>query len=182
MYLTGNTRHLRFAASVLLVTGSAALYRSALGAPGGAAERAKGIIAELEAEPSARELAAPSVGRARESLARAEAASRPAHAAILEDTALEWAEVARDLKRASSAEQASDRLEQEASALQAELARLRAAVEQAMARVGQARHDVAELDRGKGGNRATPAPAASPVPAAPAPNAVQGPAASPERP
>lgn len=152
------------------------MYRSALGAPESSAERASGILAELEAEPSGRELAAPAVGRARDSLARAEAANVPAHAAILQDTALEWAEVARDLKRASAAEQASDRLEQEASALQAELARLRAAVEQAMARVGQARHDVAELENGKGGGRPTPAPAA------PSPNAAPASATPPERP
>jgi hypothetical protein len=175
MYLSGNASGPRRALSVLLVLSSVALYRGALAAPGASAERAKSLIAEIEAEPTGRELVAPGVGRARDSLARAEAASVPGHVAILEDTALQWAEVARDLKRASLAEQTSDRLEQEASALLAELARLRAAVEQAMARVGQARHDVAELEKGKGGVRATPAPAS------PLSSGASTPAPSPER-
>jgi hypothetical protein len=169
MYLSGNARVLRYAASVLIVTGGAALYRSAFAAPSGAGERAKSILTEVEAEPAGRELAAPGVAHARDRLARAEAASEPAHAAILQDTALEWAEVARDLKRAGLAEQASDRLEQEASALQTELASLRAAVEQAMARLGQARHDVAELETSKSG-RAAPAPASPAAGPTPAPS------------
>src|SRR6187431_1780924 len=147
MYQSGNAHRLRYGASALLIVGSAALYRGALGAPGVPADRAKSIIAELEADPAERELVTPAVARARERLAQAEAEQAPDRAAILNDTALQWAEVARDLKRASLAEQASDRLEQEASALQTELARQRAAVEQAMARVGQARRAVQELQR-----------------------------------
>ena len=78
MYLSGNTRWLRGAASVLIVTGSAALDRSALAAPGSSAERAQVIIAELEAAPSGRELVAPALGHARDRLGRAQAASVPA--------------------------------------------------------------------------------------------------------
>jgi hypothetical protein len=100
-----------------------------------------------------RELVAPAVGRAKQALSRAETAA-PALAPGLEDAALEWAEVARDLVRASEAERASNALEQEASSLATEIARVRAAVEQAMARVGRARQDAKQLE-------ATTAPAAS---------------------
>lgn len=158
---------------VLLVACSVALDRGALAAPGGSAERAKSVLAELEADPTGGDLVAPAVTHARESLARAERAETPAQAAILADTALEWAEVAHDLKRASQAEQASDRLEQEASALQTELARMRAAVERAMARAGQARQSVQELE--KAASRGGPPPAVS----VPAPAPVAPPAPSP---
>jgi multidrug resistance efflux pump len=168
MYQSGNARCLRYCASALLIVGSAALSRGALGAPGGATDRAKATIAELEADPVERELIAPVIASAKQSLARAESEQTPDRAAILGDTALEWAEVARDLKRASQAEQASDRLEQEASAQETELARLRAAVEQAMARVGHARRALAELEGGA--PSAGPPGARAPVPStAPAP-------------
>ena len=152
----------------MVVVGSVALYRGAFAAATGSADRAKAVLAELDAEPSGQELTAPAVERARQSIARADAATVPAHAAILGDSALEWAEVARDLKRASLAEQASDHLEQEASVLETELARLHAAVEQALARVGQARHALAKAD----GGEPRPAPPAKPAPAkaAPAPS------------
>jgi hypothetical protein len=71
--------------------------------------------------------------------------------AALEATALEWAELARDLKRTRDAEQSSDRLEQSLSAVQTELVRTRASVEQALARVGRARQELEELERSKAG-------------------------------
>jgi hypothetical protein len=130
----------------------AALQWDVRAAAAGVADRARSLIAELEASGAARELVGPAVGRAKQALSQAEAAS-PARAPQLEDTALEWAEVARDLVRASEAERASDALEQEASALATEIARVRAAVEQAMARVGRARQDLKEVE-----------PATSPAP------------------
>jgi hypothetical protein len=131
-------------------------FSGASAAPVGVAERANSLLVEIEADPSVRELAGPALAHSREALAQAAAENAPSRAAISEETALEWAEVARDLVRASAAEAASDRLEQDASALQTEIARLRAAVEGAMARLGQARH---ELDRLEG----AASPAADPV-------------------
>jgi len=123
----------------------AALQWNARAAPTGVADRARALIAELEANGATRELSGPSVSRAKQALSRAETVP-PARAAGLEETGLEWAEVARDLVRASEAERASDAMEQEASGLATEMARLRAAVEQAMARVGRARQDLKELE------------------------------------
>jgi ABC-type transporter Mla subunit MlaD len=134
----------------------AALQWDVRAAAAGVADRARSLIAELEASGAARELVGPAVGRAKQALSQAEAAS-PARAPQLEDTALEWAEVARDLVRASEAERASDALEQEASALATEIARVRAAVEQAMARVGRARQDLKEVEP------ATPAAPTTPL-------------------
>jgi hypothetical protein len=141
------------------------------------------LIAELEASGAPRELVGPAVGLAKQALSQAEAAPS-ARAPRLEDTALEWAEVARDLVRASEAERASDALEQEASALATEIARVRAAVEQAMARVGRARQDLKELEATtshapsaltKGGAAAKPAAAppkeGAPIPPGAAPRA-----------
>jgi septal ring factor EnvC (AmiA/AmiB activator) len=119
------------------------------------ADRARALVAELEASGAAPELVGPAVGRAKQALSQAEAAS-PARAPGLEETALEWAEVARDLVRASEAERASDALEQEASSLATEIARLRAAVEQAMARVGRARQDLKELEASSSTRAASP--------------------------
>jgi hypothetical protein len=145
----------------------AALQWDVRAATAGVADRARSLIVELEASSAPRELVGPAVGRAKQALSQAEAAP-PARAPRLEETALEWAEVARDLVRASEAERASDALEQEASALATEIARIRAAVEQAVARVGRAREDLKELEATtipgasaltKGGTAAKPAAA-----------------------
>jgi hypothetical protein len=117
----------------------------ALAASSSPGESARTLIDELEKGGSARELVGPALGQAKEALAKA-AAAPPTRAPVLEATALEWAEVARDLARASAAERASDRLEQDASATQTEIARVRAAVEQTMARVGRARQELKELE------------------------------------
>lgn len=109
------------------------------------ADRARSLIVQLEANAEARVLTAAPVGRAKLALSQA-ATATAARVARLEDIALEWAEVGRDLVRASEAERASDGLEQRASALATEIAGMRAAVEQAMARVGRARSDVKGLE------------------------------------
>lgn len=155
---------------------AAALQWNAHAAPPGVADRARALIAELEADAAARELVQPTVGRAKQALSRAESAPA-AHAAPLEDTALEWAEVARDLVRASAAERASDALEQEASALATEIARLRAAVEHAMARVGRARQDLKALEGGAPPAGALPA---GTVPVQPGPKPAAPPRESPK--
>jgi hypothetical protein len=133
--------------ALALLTALAPFTADAQAASGGAGETARALIVELERDGSARDLVGPALSRAKEALSKAEAAP-PTRAPLLEATALEWAEVARDLLRASAAERASDRLEQDASATQTEIARVRAAVEQTMARVGRARQELKELERG----------------------------------
>lgn len=141
---------LRGCLTALGLVGAALWLHEPAGAAGGApAEEARGLIRELEADAAGRELISPATARAKDALSRAEAAeSTPERAALLSAAALEWAQVARDLKRARDAEQASDRLEQELSALQTENVRSRAAVEQAKARVGRARQELLELEAG----------------------------------
>jgi hypothetical protein len=131
------------ALGVLCAVGASGWEADASG--GSAGEQARGLIAELGADASARELVGPATARATEALVRAQAAQGAGQAAALEEAALEWAQLAQDLKRARDAEQASDRLEQEVSSIQTELARSRAAVEQATARVGRAHQELTEL-------------------------------------
>jgi hypothetical protein len=132
-----------------LVSAAVWLHGQALAAGGTLAEEARGLMRELEVDATVQELVKPATARANDALSRAEAASAtPERAALLEAAALEWAQVARDLKRAKLAEQLSDRLEQELSALQTENVRSRAAVEQAKARVGRARQELLELEAG----------------------------------
>jgi hypothetical protein len=121
-------------------------------APAGAnspAEEARIILQAVEADESARELVSRAVNQAHSTLDQAAHSAVAEQRAALEATALEWAEIARDLKRARNAEQASDRLEQSLSGLQTELVRTRASVEQARARVGRARQELLELERNK---------------------------------
>jgi hypothetical protein len=122
-----------------------ALSGEALAVPGSPGETARMLIAELERGGTAQPLVRPALTQAKDALSRAERAA-PTRAPLLEAAALEWAQVARDLARASAAERASDRLEQAASATQTEIARLRAAVEQAMGRVGRARQELQQLE------------------------------------
>jgi hypothetical protein len=128
------------------------------------ADQARSLLAEVGADVSARELVNPATTRAHDALSRAEALRVPAHVELLEAAALEWAQVARDLKRARDAEQASDGLEQEASSLQTDLVRSRAAVEQAAARVGRARQELVELQAGASPRAAPQRAGSAPAP------------------
>lgn len=118
---------------------------------GSPAEQARQLLQAAEADESSRQLVSRAVQNARSALDAAAKNTVPAQRVALEATALEWAELARDLRRTRDAEQSSDRLEQSLSALQTELVRTRASVEQALARVGRARQELNELERGKSG-------------------------------
>ena len=128
---------------------------------GAPAEQARQILQAVEADESARELVSRALNQAHSTLDQASYEPAPERRAALEAMALEWAQTARDLKRARDAEQASDQLEQSLSALQTELVRTRASVEQALARVGRARQALRELERSKSAG-AAPAGAARP--------------------
>ena len=112
-------------------------------------EEARRILQAVEADESAHELVSRALNQAHSTLDQAAHEATPDRRAALEAMALEWAETARDLKRAHDAEQASDRLEQALSGLQTELVRTRASVEQGLARVGRARQELSELERNK---------------------------------
>jgi len=115
------------------------------------AEEARQILSAVEADAATRELVSRAVAQAHSALDRAQAsADAGPQRELWEATALEWAEIARDLQRARAAEQASDRLEQSLSTLQTELVRTRASVEQALARVGRARQELTDLERNEG--------------------------------
>lgn len=133
------------------------------------ADQARSLLAQVLADESSRELVSRATTRSNDALARASAvaAQAPAQGSLLEAEALEWAELARDLKKARDAEQASDRLEQEVSSIQTEIVRSRAAVEQAMARVGRARQELLELETSKSPGAVAPkaVPTARPRPA-----------------
>jgi hypothetical protein len=134
-----------------------------------AVENARALTAELlarvaEAEstdPAAGELVGRFRGESERALARAEASEIPArHRELLQDLALEWAQVAGDLLLARGAELEADRAERELSDVRTELVRSRAAVEQAQARLGRARRDVSVDASGETGAAAegTPRP------------------------
>lgn len=135
------------------------------------AEEARQILSAVEADAATRELVSRAVTQAHSALDRAQASAEGGpQRELWEATALEWAEIARDLQRARSAEQTSDRLEQSLSALQTELVRTRASVEQALARVGRARQELTDLERTEPGSPASKGPAGkAPTPAGKAP-------------
>jgi len=118
------------------------------------AQEARIVLQAVEADESASELVSRAVNQAHVTLDQAAHNPVPGQRAALEGTALEWAEIARDSRRARDAEQASDRLEQSLSGLQTELVRTRASVEQALARVGRARQELLELERNKAASSA----------------------------
>jgi hypothetical protein len=175
---------LRLGAPLLgVLSVSGAVQWEARAAGESVADRARSLLTHVEADASVRQLVSPATSRAGDALRRAEAASvgAPAHAQLLESIALEWAQVAHDLKRARDAELASDRLEQEVSSVQTELVRSRAAVEQTMARVGRAREELAELEAvGASKARAGSAPRGKALPGSAAPGRVAPGAAAPE--
>jgi hypothetical protein len=158
---------------VLLTLGRLATGET--GALGSVSERVRALLAEVERDETSRPHTQRASERAHQALERAELASRQgqAEAPLIEAVALEWAEVARDLRRARQAEQASDRLELEVSALQTEIARSRAAVEQARARLGRAQQELRELELASVVPKGAPKPPAAGLPA-PAPNSSKG--------
>lgn len=134
----------------LLTVWSSVRAQGTVGSPN-PADQARQLLQAVDADESARELVSRAVQNARSALDAAAKNALPAQRAALEATALEWAELARDLKRTRDAEQSSDRLEQSLSAVQTELVRTRASVEQARARVGRARQELNELEQSKSG-------------------------------
>jgi hypothetical protein len=141
-------------------------------AAGNPAEEARQILTAVEADAATRELVSRAVTQAHSALDRAQASGEAgAQRELWDATALEWAEIARDLQRARAAEQASDRMEQSLSLLQTELVRTRASVEQALARVGRARQELTDLEHNEPGSpagKAPPGKATTPAEKAPA--------------
>jgi hypothetical protein len=144
------------------------------------AEEARQLLTAVEADAATRELVSRAVAQAHSALDRAQASAEAGtERELLEATALEWAQSARDLQRARAAEQASDGLEQSLSTLQTELVRTRASVEQALARVGRARQELTDLERNAPGSGAIKAPSSKAATSADGTAVRQAPAAKP---
>jgi len=139
---------------------------------------ARRLLAVLATDEAPSPFVTRAVEQAKQALERADALgaeAAPKYRELLQQTGLDWAEVARDLSRTLAAEQAADAVEAELSKVQTDLVRSHAAVEQAMARLGRARAEIETLQAG-----ARPAAAPSAAAAQPAvPPAVTKPAAAP---
>jgi hypothetical protein len=146
---------------VLLALCTAGIAGIAGAADSAIVTEARRVLAALESGDAPSPVVKRAVDQAKQALERADALgpeSAPKYREVLQQTALDWAEVGRDLKRALAAEQASDALETELSKVQTDLVRTHAAVEQAMARLGRAREEIRTL---QGSARAAAAPAPS---------------------
>jgi hypothetical protein len=129
---------------------------------------ARGLLAALATDEAPSPFVTKAVDQAKAALERADALgadAAPKYRELLQQTGLEWAEVARDLQRALAAERAADAVEAELSKVQTDLVRSHAAVEQAMARLGRAR---AEIETLQAGARLAPAGNTAPASTAPA--------------
>jgi hypothetical protein len=112
--------------------------------PAGDGATAFDIVKDVEAkasDPKTKKLVASSIEHAQESLERAHgarAAGDATHARMLDGLALEWAESARDLLRAASAEQAAASAADKAREAAVRAERARALLEETQARRGRA--------------------------------------------
>lgn len=112
--------------------------------PAGDGATAFDLVKDVEAkatDPKAQKVVASSLEHAKESLERAHgarAAGDAKHANMLEGLALEWAESARDLLRAASAEQAAASAADKAREAAVRAERARALLEETQARRGRA--------------------------------------------
>jgi hypothetical protein len=147
---------------------------------------ARRLLAALGADEAPSPFVARAVDQAKRALERADALgadAAPKYRELLQQTGLDWAEVARYLSRTLAAEQAADAVEAGLSKVQTDLVRAHAAVEQAMARLGRARAEIETLQAGARPGVAPPgaaAPAATqPAMAPSAPAAPSGAAAVP---
>lgn len=120
-------------------------------APPGDGAKAEQIIKDIEAraarDPKTAAVVAEPIATAKKSIERghgALASGDAAHARMLFGLALEWAETARDLERAASAEQVADATAKSASDAATQVERAKALLEETQARRGRA---AAELEK-----------------------------------
>lgn len=135
----------------------AALAATPLGNP---RKETQSIIKGLEAKPDQAKLAKQPLDKARQALDRghqARAAGDYRHAGMLESLALEWAQTARDLDRAVTAEHRAEKVEKQAADAATKARHARALLEETVARRGRAQE---RLDRLKKAGAHPPPPKA----------------------
>lgn len=131
--------------------------------PAGDGATAHDLLKDIDAkatDPKAKKLVASSVEHAKEALERAHgarAAGDTSHAAMLEGLALEWAQNAQDLVKASAAEQVAETSADKAREAAVRAERARALLEETQARRGRAE---AELEKALAAEREARAQAA----------------------
>jgi chromosome segregation ATPase len=140
------------------VAGSALALQPAAAQPGGDRAAAEALIQQVEADEANRAVASDAVHRARAALdeaAKLRGAGDEAHAKAADGLAREWAETARDLTRAASAEATAADVRRKALEAQAQLERSRTLVEEGITRVGRLRAELDEAERsGPSGRKA----------------------------
>jgi hypothetical protein len=142
-----------------------------------ARDSAQALLSEVEKGPAAKDAARDAIAEARRALTRADRARLAGdqrHGAALEALALEWAETARDLTRAATAEERAATAEKKLGDATAALERAHTLVEQTNARRNRAEAQLHELEatRGPQNKPGTEAPKA-PTPPKPRANGKQ---------
>jgi hypothetical protein len=118
-------------------------------AAGDARSQATAILATLDTQPEAKRVATDSITKAQSALKRADQMRRSGdqkHAALLEETALEWATAAQLLDKAARAEKELALHQTKTIELETKVFRAQALVEQTMARRSRAEEALHKLD------------------------------------
>jgi hypothetical protein len=111
---------------------------------------AQALVTQLEHDSAHAAVTAEALANAKGALERAtriRMTGDEAHAKAADGLALEWAQVARDLAKASDAETTAAELRRKAVSAQEQLERTRALVEEGIARVGRLQAELAEAER-----------------------------------
>jgi hypothetical protein len=130
----------------------------ALAAPD-ARSQASAILAELAKRPDAQRVASASIGKATDALRRAEqlrASGDQKRGAMLEQTALEWAQASELLDKTARAEKELAEAQTRATELETKVFRAQALVEQTVARRARAEEAVRKLDEANAGKAPRP--------------------------
>jgi hypothetical protein len=120
-----------------------------VGGSGEAAGDPRVLLHQLEQDAAHRTLLADALTETRDALERAHRfhiLRDEGHARDAEALALEWAEMGRDLVRASDAEERAAQVRRKATDGQVQLDRTRALVEETVARLGRLRAEIAEME------------------------------------
>jgi hypothetical protein len=119
-------------------------------APGSPRAQAEALIAEVDAHPADKKLAAELVDHARSALGRANGARSAgdvAHGEELEAMGLEWAQAARDLVQTTQVEEQAVKLEKQAADASRKAIRAQALLEETLARRGRAEAKLKQLEQ-----------------------------------
>ena len=111
--------------------------------------QAAAILAALNQKPDARQVAEASIGKAKDALRRADqmrAAGDQKRGAMLEQTALEWAQASELLDKTAQSEKQLAELQTRTTELETKLFRAQALVEQTVARRARAEEALRKLD------------------------------------